>query len=59
MLSVILISSLLFYIFYIKTDMGFVSSCNGYKMVYAPLWFEVLIVTILVPTFIGIAIYND
>ena len=59
MLSVILISSLLFYIFYIKTDMGFVSSYNGYKMVYVPLWFEVLIVTILVPTFIGIAIYND
>lgn len=57
-ITVILITSILFYFFYIVTDMGFVSNYSNYTAIYGPLWFEVLIVTISIPTFIGILIYN-
>ena len=57
-LSVIIITFILVYLFYIKTDIGFTCSSNGYIPIYGPLWFEVLIITISIPTFVGIIIYN-
>lgn len=56
---VVMVTIILFYIFYIKTKMGFMSSYNGYTPFYAPFWLEILISIVVIPTFIGIVLYND
>ena len=48
----------LFYILYIKTNMGYSYSYNGYTPMYAPLWFESIVGVFLLPMIISGTIYE-
>ena len=53
-----IIFTILVFLFYIHTDIGFSETINGYRPIYAPAWLEVLVTIYFVPHVIGFAIYD-
>lgn len=52
----IILFSLLVFLFYIHTNIGFSETINGYEPFYAPAWVEAMVTTLFVPFMIGYSI---
>lgn len=57
-ISYVVSFAFLFYILYIKTNMGFCDSYNGYTPIYGPLWLESIVGLFLIPMIISGTIYE-
>jgi len=55
----VLVFSLLVYLFYIYTDIGFSETIGGYVPMYAPAWFEALVTVLFIPFITGFSIYDE